>query len=322
MTDGALRWQTLPSSLVELWGERGAGVWDMGNFLVEEVDAVGAADAGVGVAGEGEKTATVAELRDAAIVFVSGIEEKIAAGIGIAATEVLEERGVPEIPLPDFGIEGRIVVERQDAEVDWIFGLICDERLELELCKDSWEFFADGLENFASVESLEEASASIEPWRGPERRGGIREREGEGDFLAAGERLPTDEKVCGAEGLVFDGEKNARRLSTGGSGNAVEGNGVGNELPEGLALGFVFWSGRDGVGAVFGFDGFGLVVGDQREIAGSDAADLIARRERKGAIVDLVDGNFLGTGEGMPAGFAFDLVQERDGKGIFRLGRE
>jgi hypothetical protein len=285
----------------------------VGDFLVEEIDAVGAADAEVGVAGEEEKAATVAELGDAAIVFTGGIEEKITAGIGIATANELKEGGVHEIPLSDFGIEGGIVGSGENAEVHWIFRLIVDERLELDLRREGRRFLADSFENFASLGGLEEAGGAVELWRGPERGGGIRQREHEGDFFTAGEWLPTDEKVCWMEGLVLNGKEDARILCVGRGGNTVECDGVGNELAEGLPLGLLFWRGGNGVGTVIGFDGFGLVVGDQSERARGDTTNLIAWGERKRSIVDLVDGNFLWVGEWAPGGSAFDLVEEREG---------
>jgi hypothetical protein len=292
------------------------------DFLVEEIDAVGAADAKVSVAGEKEKAATVTELRDAAVVFTGGIEEKITAGIGIAAADVLKERRVHEIPLPDFGIEGSVVARRENVEAHGIFRSIVDGWLELDLRGHRGGFLADGFEKLARADSLEEAGGAVELWRGPERRGGIREREGEGDFFTAGERLPTDEKVRGAEGLVLNGEQDALISGIGRDGDAVECEGTGDELPKGLSLGFVFWSGGNGVGAVFGFDGFRLVVGDQSEIARRETTDLIARGKRERAIVDLVDGDFVWIGGGTPGGFAFDFIEECDRERGLSLSEE
>ena len=65
-----------------------------------------------------------------------------------------------------------------------------------------------------------------------------------------------------------------------------------------------------------------MVVGDQSEIAGRNTTHLIARRERKRAIVDLVDGNFLGIAGGTPGGFAFDFIEERDRERVLVLGQE
>ena len=288
--------------------------------MVEEIDAVGAADAGVGVAVEEEKTATVAELGYGAIIFTGGVEEEIARGVGVAAPEVLEELGIHEIPLLDFGIEGGFVVGGEQGEVHRVFGMILDRGLELKLHGGGRRFLANSFESFASLEGLEEAGSAVELWRGPERRRRGCKRKSEGDFFTAGERLPANEEVSRTEGLVLNGEEDALIFGIGGSWNAVEGNGAGNELPEALTLGFVFWSSGDGVGTVFGFNGFGLAIGDQSEMAGRDTTDLIAWRERKRAIVDLVDGNFFGIGEGNPTGFAFDFIEECDGKRSLRLG--
>jgi len=313
---------TLSSSSVKLWRQGGAGVGDVGDFLVEEVDTIGAANAEVGVAGEEEKAATVAKLRDSAIVFTGGVEEKITAGIGVATADVLEERRVHEIPPFDLVIEDRVVFGREDAEVHWIFGLIIHGGLDLDLRGNGGRFLADGFESLASVGGLEEAGGGVELRRGPERRRRGWKRKSEGDFFISGERLPTDEKVCGAEGLVLHREEDALIFGIGKDRNAVECNGIGNELAERLSLRFVFWSSGNGVGAVFGFDGFGLIVGDQCEVTGRDTTDLIARRERKRAIVDLVDGNFFWIIEGNPAGFAFDFIEERDGKRSLGLGEK
>ena len=138
--------------------------------MTEKIDAIGAADAGVGVAIEDEDAARIAELGDGAIVFSSGVEEEIAVGIGVAAAEVLEKRRVQEIPLPDFGVKGSFVVEGEQGEVHRFFWLIVDRGLELKAGGERRRWFAEGFEDSAHIGGLKLPGVAVELGRGPEGR--------------------------------------------------------------------------------------------------------------------------------------------------------